>query len=263
MPFVAFPFDQVPGKFKEFTDLREGQKVFVLSDGWVMIQTMGEAEGLYPDDDNLNVFYRRGTGFFSIGGSGYYLGNGYVLTAEHVVKPTKVEIKINSAFSWVVPIDKIGKTIYSVGGCPATLIWSDPQADLALLQVDPKQTPSLKAYDYKTAWTYNGQDSILKEGDVVATIVSARDKSKDKLWHHVVRYGKVVAPPELVKNTPARVFLMELEVIPGDSGSPVFAFDKGVPVIVGVVQAYVAYKDKIYAMAGRIDPVHRILLERK
>lgn len=282
-PVIAF--DQSPGTFPEFKNWVKGSTDVtpVLSDGWVEITTIGHAEGLYVSEDSFRppdfrLKLKRGIGLFATGGSGYHLGNGWIVTNAHVVHPHQVAIQINSAFTYITNIDRIVSINYMIGSSifgsmKGTLFWIDEERDLALLYVDPITAPMLKDYGYRTTWTVTMYQDKIEKDDAVAIIARVRDKSGDKLWHYEVRYGKVIANKPVLPPGISNDFLpwfnlnditLDLPLYPGDSGSPIFAFDNGRPVIIGLGRATAGvYGSKTYSYMTRIDPIHIKSFESK
>ncbi len=281
----SIAFDKSPGQFKEFDGLTRGEELYVNVEGnWIDITIIGHAEGLYPDiDENQRLFYRRGTGLLAQNGSGYHLGNGWIVTAAHVVIPRHVVIQEAQYFFWGVSIDKVIDIDYTIGNsligyAHGRLIWVDEEQDLALLWTDPKTTPILRDSNYSTEWTFSSEiGSLLLPGDAIATIVKVRHADGSKSWYYEVRYGKIVSQKVVLpKGLPSDIlpwfsmydFTMELLIYPGDSGSPVFAFSDGKPVIIGIARAVAWSVDEVtgevslYSYATRIDAVHQKLLER-
>lgn len=283
----SLAFDKKAGSFKEFERWTPGGDLYVNVEGnWIDITIIGHAEGLYPKvDENSRLYYRRGVGIFAQNGSGYHLGNGWIITNAHVIIPKYMEIQVSKYAYRIVPIDKIIDIDYTVGNSDdllighayGKLIWVDEEKDLALLWVDPKITPILQNSNYSTTWTFSGEGSLVQPGDVVATIVKVRDEDGSKLWYYEIRYGTIISqkavlpkgcPPDLLPWFSLYDFTMDLVIYPGDSGSPVFAFIDGKPVIIGLVRALAQGRDKVtgkittYSYATRIDTIHRKMLER-
>lgn len=277
---TAIAFDKTPGSFKEFEGWVSGstERTVVVSDGWLDITIVGHAEGLYPDWDAREFCYRRGSGIFAQSGSGYHIGGGWIITNAHVIRPSRVEVTITPNFAFIVPVDKVIDIDFFVGPglfgtAHAYLIWVNEEYDMAMLWVDPRTAPFLKDYGYRTTWTWGEGMSLIEEGDVVATIVRVRDTDNSKLWHSEIRWGKVInsrpaVPPgypnELLAWFSLNDFTTDIQVYPGDSGSPIFAFNNGKPVIIGLLRAgvYSANGTCFYSYATRIDLIHRKSLER-
>lgn len=282
VPF-AHSFDIQPGTFsKEFPPNVE---YVDLSTSIVDVWCIGTGEGSYPD--LYTKSYIKGIGTFGLGGTGFYIGDSYVVTAAHVVLPQSIEIQAGKNFFWVVPINReIGKLIL-IGGSslldgnvPAEIIYTNEEYDLALLRIIGNWRAGEKL-DYPLAWTLGNAWTPLMPGDAVATVVKKRDDKGNKEWSYEVRYGKIIATtPILPPGTDPAVLAwfnlndltIELPIYPGDSGSPLFAFQNGKPVIIGIIRAMavsVEYSicDKgeahiiyhIFGYATRIDLIKRIV----
>lgn len=281
----VWSFDTLPGKFdKEFPP---GRDYVDLSTSILDVWCIGVGEGSYPDLYSKTPSYLKGVGTFALGGTGFYVGNGYVITAAHVVLPKSIQIQAGKNFYWVVPINKeinkmilIGGSSLLDGNVPAEIIYVYEEYDLALLKLIGNW-PAGEVVGYPLAWTLGNAWIPLKSGDAVAIVVPQRDENGNKRWYYEVRYGKVIAtrpilPPGVDPSELAWFNLnditLELPVYPGDSGSPLFAFQDGKPVIIGIIRAiaisaeYITDPDgsmrveyHIFAYATRIDLIKRIV----
>ena len=292
LPTLGFPYDTQPGNFKEFGGTN-GEDYYSRhrNPSWVDVSTsitkvtcLGTAEGFIPSwDKEGNYIPKRASGVFGQEGSGFYVGNGYWVTNFHVINPDQVLIQEGKGFSYIVHPIKITSRLITIGqnsnigSVPAELIWCDQEQDLALLRVIGNWEASVDP-GYRPGWTrYEGYD-ILYPGMSVACIVAMRDDDGDKVWTFEVRYGQIVAgKPVLPGQLPEDILpwfnmndvTMTTMIYPGDSGSPVFAFIDGKPVIIGVARALAGYYDwqtgiiYYYSYFTRIDRVLLFTLEVK
>lgn len=269
---LALAYDKDPAPFKEFPEtLPPDYQSYVPENKYINMETsitkivvIGTAEGLYPDLTNTkNVVFLRGVGVFEQEGSGFYVGNGYFVTNAHVVIPSAVTIQISKHGSWIVIPAKILTLQITIGqntklgSCPGELVWTDYERDLALVKVIGNW-PALKALEYTLGWTLSNGDTIYP-GMAVATIVAIREDPKNgnlsKTPFLEVRYGTVIDTHAVIPGPLGRGHDMEvrlpwfsindvtttIHIYPGDSGSPIFGFVDGTPVIIGVARAVVNY----------------------
>jgi len=268
----AIAYDMYPGSFKEFpATLPPDYQQYFQEDVAINMETsitkiivLGTAEGLYPDvDENGKTIARRGVGIFGQEGSGFYVGHGYFVTNAHVVIPSAVTVQVNKWVSWTTtPVKIVTLQIMigqntGLGSCPGELVWTDYERDLALVKV-VGNWPALESLEYELGWTTQGGDQLYP-GMAVATIVAIRtdaangDISKTPFFE--VRYGTIVDTHAVIpgplgtghsmeENLPwfsINDVTMTTQIYPGDSGSPVFGFENGRPVIIGVARAAVNY----------------------
>ena len=279
----VWSFDTLPGKFdREFPPTIE---YVDLSTSIMDVYTIGTGEGSYPDLSSKT--YIKGVGTFGLGGTGFYIGDGYVVTAAHVVLPQEIEIQVGKNFFWVVPINReinkiilVGGSSFLDGNAPAEIIYINEEYDLALLKIIGNW-PAGEKTGYPLAWTLGNAMMPLMPGDAIATVVKKRDDKGNKEWSYEVRYGKIIATTPILPPGMDPVVLawfnlnditIELPIFPGDSGSPLFAFQDGKPVIIGIIRAmavsveyttcpdgYVHATYHIYGYATRIDLIKRLI----
>jgi len=233
---------------------------------YVKITTIGSAESLYPCKGSMNQTpfqkYRKVTSAFLIQGVGGVIkGNskyGYIITAAHVVNPMTVSVvEEHNILYQSQPIRVLERSIFitndtglreiGYGGVSAIIVFLDIENDIALLQFENNNIflpiPYGLSYTSEVDIYNNEIYSLLRSGDSVAVIVRKRDKGGDWIDGFEFRHGKVIsegvegveneAKPSFCKND----FTTDIKLYPGDSGSPVFAFRKGKPVIIGVARA--------------------------
>jgi S1-C subfamily serine protease len=158
-------------------------------------------------------------------GSGFPVGSGYVVTNAHVVSGTKTH------------------TIYSPSNAqmPATVIYFDPDRDVAVLYVP----------DFKTAPLVFGPASRGTKGAVIGYPGGGQQKTLPAIVDgRITAEGRDIYNSKLVTR---QIFVIEASVRPGNSGGPlvdleghvlglVFATSAGVP-----NQAYALTDDEIDA----------------
>jgi len=121
-------------------------------------------------------------------GSGVHIGNGYILTASHVVKGEgAIEIATEDGSS-----------------APARLVWISTDYDVALLHVD-NLSMGRATLDCRS----------LRIGENIEAVGNPLD------LQFIHTYGKVAGEPRTVDELRS-VFIASLSVVPGMSGGPVF-----------------------------------------
>jgi len=222
---------------------------------YVRIHTFGTAIGMYYDA-RMGGGWRTRQGVFEQGGSGFVVKNGYILTAAHVVIPEMARVVSGKYSTDVRALYKVLKQIilvYHFSDTPfvATFHYLNPEYDIAILRCDdgkgilmplpyPIEFKGVGIQELPMGYgTYGG----IRAGDVVCTVVHDRDAEGGLSMSVHLEYGIVNAPEPTGENNRSIAWFnpwditLGLTVRPGDSGSPLFAFDNGKPVIVAVVRA--------------------------
>jgi hypothetical protein len=293
-PLGALAYDQDPSPFKEFPNTNmpdystyEEPTYIDLSTSITGIVVYGSAEGLYPDWDENNVIVaKRGVGMFAQEGSAFYVGSHkgehYFFTNAHVVKPGAMIIQITKNVSFITYPVKIltinvglGKNT-SLGSAPGEIIYINEEWDVAIVKVVGNWT-ALEDLGYRPVWTTISGYDALYPNMAVATIVSIRNEDFSKTPWFEVRYGRIVdTKPCLPGGLPETLLpwfsltdvTTTLTIYPGDSGSPVFAFQNGEPVIIGLARAAAQYYDELtntwyyYSYFTRIDILIPFIMEK-
>lgn len=289
LPIGAMAFDTEPGKFKEFwrwdwDPIQRSHQDPVLyvdvSTTCTKLTIIGTAEGSIPDYTADEGYHRhKATGIYAQEGSAFHIGNGYFVTNQHVIATSYVSIQISKNVTWIVPAERVLTQMVTIGqstiigSWPAEIIWSDETLDLALVKITGP-CPALEDWGYRPYPTYDSGQDLLDVGDAIAVVVAIRQDptigNLEKTPWFEVRYGKIVStrpiPPKGVDSSILPWFslndvTMDIQIYPGDSGSPVFAFKNGRPVIIGVARAFAAYYDWVsgeiywYSYFTRIDKV--------
>jgi S1-C subfamily serine protease len=254
-----------------------------VSTSFTKCTVLGTAEGFYADfDKDGNLISRRGTGVYGQEGSVFYVGNGYWITNTHVIEPESVVIELTKNVSVVTyPIKILSKIITigqatGLGSVPAELIYVDEERDICLLKV-VGNWPAFIDPGYRPEWTRTSAGDRLFSGMSVAVLVSIRNAEGDKTPWFEVRYGKIVStgvklpgdlPNELLPWFSLNDVTTDLVIYPGDSGSPVFAWIDGKPVIIGAARAAAGYQDfysgdiYYYSYFTRVDIVIPFVIEK-
>jgi hypothetical protein len=238
----------------------------------VEVSAVGQATGTYKDNTAPGATRRLVSGQFALSGRGFVVGQ-FVVTAAHVVYPSKVEYRIDqhvTSTSVVVSVDQT--TIYvggtaDTGGMPAEIVHLSHRFDLAILR--PEVPLLLQSFPYPPAvswWSeFPGQaSSLLRTGDCVIALAAERDANDAILPGFEARAGHVIAPhavssePSVVAGLNPDTVTISTRLIPGDSGSPVIAFDGGTPRLVGVVTA-TRHPFEPVSYISRLDPILPIL----
>jgi len=256
-PISALTFDKQDPHMSEVL----GYSDFFWKSTIVELHTSGIASGYIPENYNSPTLILK-NGEFNMTGSGIVMrGFGrrnYIVTAAHTVIPSYIQI--GNYCSEVAKIDN--RVIMIAGAGEVNIIWAHEKMDIAVLR--PRENSYLTPSQYKATYTYvsGNSDYTLKIGDALAIIVRTRDKNGKRLDKLEVKRGNVLFTEVLAKDTLPSTFFNKLDIVtdinvlPGDSGSPVFAFRKGMPYLVGIVRAVVRKNDKtlLASYFVRIDP---------
>jgi len=268
----ALPFDKEFGKLA-FPESGYNEDIAL---SHITLSACGTGYGLLPvwNEEAQRQEWEWGLGVWQAGGSGFVVRGNYVITAAHVVVPKIVTIKTGSAVSWQVLMRRLdSRMIYAASwgeqGPPLDVIYVNEGQDVALLKfrhprIPFKESPIRLSFTMTTVLMPFGpmQFDAIGAGDAICTVVHKRDsESGDITWTYELRRGEVRASrpsaPEghefVLPYLSPSDFTMDLEVIPGDSGSAVIAFDCGEPVIIGVARAFLDHPSERWSYAARVD----------
>ena len=266
----AIAYDAKPGTFTEW--LTDAGNIKDLCTSVVSVHTWGHGEGFYPNDKNE---WELARGAFEMEGMGVVVrgshGQKYVITARHVVVPNDVTIQLTAWSFWNTTLVTIISRTISVGDgdgmVPAYITYMPENSDLVILAIH--KAPALDPIPYKAAETwafgYGERLDYLNRDEALAIVTHARTEEGETSWTYEVRTGRMISESvELpsINDLPwfsLGHFTMDLEVFPGDSGAPVFAFENGKPVLIGVASAICLICPETRSYAVRIDPVLRFL----
>ena len=240
---ASYAYDQV--KPENRTQFINNQNEF----SYVRIETHGTAIGMYRDSQSWEWKTRQGT--FRQGGSGFVVKNGYILTAAHVVVPEMAEVVGGKYQTDQRALFKVLKQIilvYGFSSAPfvAEIHYINHELDIAILRCDDGKD-ILKPLPYPIEFEPEG----IHAGDVVCAVVHDRNEEGGLSMNVHLEYGYVREPKPTGENEYSIAWLnimditLDLKVIPGDSGSPLFAFSGGKPVIICVVRAQSTLKSAV------------------
>jgi hypothetical protein len=190
-------------------------------------------------------------------------------TVAHALTPDRVDVHVTSRDSvTTVPlrISQMSITIYGdrgANGILADIAHKNERYDLALVQT-PRHA-ALVPLRYPTALSYGTGNPAhptggLRAGDCVAAIVPVRNAQHQDTGVRRLAVGKVLAKAPVAVNSMTQtklnvnMFTTDVDVQPGDSGSPVLALQADQPVLVGLVAATM-YPVATFTYVTRIDPL--------
>jgi S1-C subfamily serine protease len=267
-------FDSTHGKFKEF----EEDRSYYLSRSVVNIYTFGSAMGSVPvynsKTNKIDLIWQQG--IFDMQGTGFVVksqkGKLYIITAAHVIEPATVSVPSENPASYFITRSfKIIQRIIFIGDTyspylTAEIVWTDLANDMAILELNAP-SKRLAALEYNTSYTFSTSDPnlVLKIGDAVSVLVSQRDEEGQKTWLYELRSGKIeniyatCSMPQVLPWFNVYDVTIDVPLIPGDSGSPVFVYQNGTPVIVGIARAIFLKDKEVHYYFTRIDEIKRWL----
>jgi len=248
----SFAYDQV--KPEDRMQLINNENEF----SYVRIKTYGTALGIYWDNRSWEWKIRQGT--FKQVGSGFVVKNGYILTAAHVVIPKMAKVvggKYQTDQRTLFKVLKQIILVYGFSSTPfvATIHHINHELDTAILRCDDgKDILQPLPYPIEYAYDVMFDANKINTDDVVCTVVHNRDEEGGLSMNVHLEYGYVIKPEPTGESNSDIAWLnplditLGLKVIPGDSGSPLFAFNQGKPVIIGIVRAASLTKPIGYAV---------------
>lgn len=192
-----------------------------------------------------------------------------VATVAHALTPDSVEVQSKKqGATKTVPLRVIRMTVevYSdaeARGVAADIAHRNEPYDLALVHAPPQA--ALQPLPYPAVLSYGTGDPAkptggLRAGDCVAAIVPVRNAESHDTGRYRLAVGKVLARVPVAMNSMTQtklnvnMFTTDVDVQPGDSGSPVLALRAGKPVLVGMVSATM-YPMATFTYVTRIDPL--------
>lgn len=259
---------------------------------YVKVITIGVAAGLVSTPSknisgSRDKQWREKKGSFLIEGMGCVVNNKYVITAAHVVHPILVTLAESPwNFYRMRPINIISRSIfissmpdlsYSLkkGAASAIIHHLDINNDIAILELNAGHI--FKPVEYDLSHTKYDDRGILfdeiKAGDAVAVVIRSRDENNEWKWGFEIGYGYVVSnmvdgvSKEEMPWFNMNDFTMDLLLKKGNSGSAIFAFEDGNPIIIGVARATNSKVDmlskdhikEVLSYATRIDFVKSVV----
>jgi hypothetical protein len=192
-----------------------------------------------------------------------------VATVAHALTPDSVEVQSkNQGATKTVPLRVTQMTVEVYGdaearGVAADIAHRNEPYDLALVHAPPQA--ALQPLPYPAVLSYGTGDPAkptggLRAGDCVAAIVPVRNAESNDTGRYRLAVGKVLARVPVAMNSMTQtklnvnMFTTDVDVQPGDSGSPVLALRAGKPVLVGMVAATM-YPMATFTYVTRIDPL--------
>lgn len=218
-------------------------------DGLCIVRTVGIGTGFYRSENQKILM----EGTFDLTGTGFFL-NEYVVTAAHVVEPSKVFLRIGKYLSLQTYLFQIKHRLVSVGNTAdeffyAEIVYINVLSDLALLKV-----PSNNIFKpFKARYT-----NELKAGDKIF-LVHYKQENGEYLEEIEIIWGKVVSVFSIYGTkvpffSPSDV-ATDIKAIYGDSGSPIFILRDGEPYVIGVMNKKLMFQGKEISYFSRIDYV--------
>jgi len=276
---AALAFDNEPSKI-DISDINATYS-------YVRVNTFGSALGIGKSVDlrpdiPLHRSVKRKTHFL-LGGVGFVVKKGYIVTAAHVVHPsrvrtmgdynqvtTEIPIKILSRHIMVSPDVEVDGLL---AGFPVELYHLDIERDIAILKYDEDMHDMFKPIPFRMVYTRGMEKGrrydTLTPGMAVSTVVRERDEDGNWEYSLEVRNAKLLSGElddlkyrHLMLYTD---FSVDLLVYNGDSGAPAFAFICGEPVVIGVIRAthfmsrFGGRPDTPVTAVARIDTIKTIL----
>lgn len=238
-----------------------------------IVTAIGKAYGLARNMATGKYYFQEG--IWQQQGSGVIVAPGYVLTAAHIIRPRAVQVaegRMIARQSDVVCMTSREVWIEDTGRdpIPTRVLYEDETSDLAIITYDFNKHPWLKPISYDIEYTDWDE---LKNGDIICAVLherSTEDCSHGQLTGSVkLRWGTVmsqypVSPHDWLTSMCHRWhFTATLPIYGGDSGSPIFAFRNGRPILIGIAQAYYLADALFYTFIGRLTVVHKIISIRQ
>jgi len=214
---------------------------------YVKVVAVGVAEGIYRKDFDIEknewIWDSRPV-WFEQCGSGTVVNDQMILTAAHVVVPGDVSTPESGVSVYQSPaINLIYRQIlifdYKDEPTLGYVHWIDTARDVVLIRFVPKPKQLVPIqYDWVPDRNW------LFEGDAITIVVHKRlpngelDCDLQLVRGHITYNGPHHDNKFVISYLSPWDITTDAVIIPGDSGSPVFGYVNGVPVLIGVARAY-------------------------
>ncbi|MCK4648942.1 trypsin-like peptidase domain-containing protein [bacterium] len=214
--------------------------------------------------------YRLKEGVWFQGGSGVIVGPGYVLTAAHVLKPDTIELSegaSSSRISDVIGITSRTVVIVDYKNDPiiTTVLYEDAATDLAILTYNYAQNSWLNPIPYPIEYLAEA----LKSGDVVCAVLHERDDRGRITSDIYLEWGTIAHAEPYAPENAVIAFLnpwditLWLTISGGDSGSPLFVFRNGQPILIGIIRAIYVQYPLFWAYAVQLPTITKFMHGRR
>jgi hypothetical protein len=255
-PSILFAFD----KECKIDEIKELQAPFLdFSVSIPNVYTYGIGQGTYSityqPEDRQFVY-----GSYQMSGTGFIINN-TIITAGHVVEPIRILVQTSKHIYASVYITNNKQRLIFIGDSEDNLVpviseYIDTLYDVAILS--PYSLVGITSITWAMpVQTAISDMSLIEGGDCIFTVVRKRDKEGNKLSWYEVKSGKVISPfpvgTSVQDKLNQNIFLFDIDVHPGDSGAPIFAFNNGSPIIIGIIQGKLS--NTLLAYGTRIDLV--------
>jgi S1-C subfamily serine protease len=252
----------------------------------IEVWCVGKGLSMYPEaeqdaygDWGIVPYYKYGE--FGQMGTGWVVQGGrFIITAAHVVTPSAILMKLTDTIEYIGPIVYATEMDIYVGKykenkderrlVQARIFYINEETDVAILVVNgsiPNFLTSMEMqlcdtvdvhYTPFGVWT----NDLMDYGDTVASIVRQRDVLGNMKEGYEIRKGRIVSGgivlPDGVDRKAEIWFnlndvTMDTLIIPGDSGSPVVGWIRGVPYLIGIARAAASDGETGLSYFTRID----------
>jgi len=245
-PQTVFCFDKEVSEVNKtkISDMVNPSKSgYTASFAYPLVKAFGTALGYVPQDLSGETTTRVREVPWVQSGSGTIISPGYMMTAAHVVIPSSVTVPVSSCEYYSGPVFKVLSTTvlisdFGTGPIVGWIHYVDRDRDIAIIRYIP-----MGIYKPTMPVPIETDGQRLEEGDILCAVVHKRGDQGEMTGRLKVIWGKVrdigVDTP-LASTQPylsGSDFTMDMVIIPGDSGSAVYAFRDGQPVLIGVARA--------------------------
>ena len=222
---------------------------------YVQVKVIGTVEGMYYD--SKKSCWKTREAFYGQQGSGFVAKDGFIFTASHVIIPDMVNtVSGQGSVHNTRPFKVLTRIIliydYKSNPLIAKLHYLDETLDIAILKYEPNDILVPANYEIRYA------QADIKSGDVVFSLLHKRDENDEMTSDLELRYGIVISNQPTTPKMGSELawfneydMTIQMEIQGGDSGSPLFAFENGVPIFIGIIRAN--YNDEIVSLAYAVS----------
>ena len=234
-----------------------------------MIFATGTAAGLVPKY-SPDLHFKFQSGYWGQMGSGFVAARGFIFTAAHVINPDTIVLPESEVSSRETDTVVMTSRTVLIKGFPSGYVigkvaYENRETDTAVIRYDPAEAEWL----IPIAGTITYDPIKIEQGDKIVGITHKRGSGGVMENDVRVITGYIIqpypdAPHERVLPSLSRFDITcFLPIHFGDSGSPLFAFANGKPILIGIIRAMYFDGYQMHAYAATTPVIWKFVQGRR